>query len=148
MFSAQRDFRIARMPYCIIFRILRYHICATGALHGSGAISSSSVGASLVNATSSGLLRFRPRLLVPFAFSCSFPSLSARFATWSSQLMTFAFPSTTGLADRRNLASSVIVVKNRIWSCWRAPLAKDIWVALVSFCTCLCRLCLVVLSSV
>lgn len=100
--------RFTLPPSCsnLICRILRYHICATGALYGSGAIPSSSTRASFIRATlafgsgtpaSSGLLRFRPNFPLPavatflifFApflayFAASFIARSARAFSRSS----------------------------------------------------------------
>jgi len=53
----------------------------------------------------------------------------------------------TDVVVRRGLDSSFILIKNWIWCCWRAFLARDVWTALVNFCKYLTRLCLLVSSS-
>jgi len=53
------------------------------------------------------LLRFRPRFPLPLA--TSFAARAVRATSISSKLITFAFPSTTDLVDRRALASLFIL---------------------------------------
>jgi hypothetical protein len=97
-----------------IFRILRYHIRATGALHGSGAISSCSTCASLISATgalagsgasiiratlafgadasdSGPLLRFRPGYALPGSGASS-SGASPSGASASGGLLPFGPP--------------------------------------------------------
>ncbi len=71
---------------------------AARASPGSGSTSSAS------NAVP---LRFRPRF--PLPLMTSFAARAARATSRSSKLITFAFPSTTDLVDRRTLASSFIL---------------------------------------
>ena len=75
--------------------------------YGSGSGSSSS---SSSPASSAALLDFRPRF--PLPFMTSFAARVAHASSMSSKLITFAFPSTTDLVDRRTLALLFNLVKN------------------------------------
>lgn len=80
---------------------INYHIRATGALHGVGAVSFSATCVPLIRATlafgsgesaSAELLHFRPRVLLPAVASlASFAAFLASFAAFFAARSAFAF---------------------------------------------------------